>query len=159
MGVGPNSEQRTARMNETHSISETAILVGVAHHQQDLFTVEEYLEELAFLVDTAGGVPVKKFIQKLEFPDPRTYVGKGKLEEIRAYISLHEVDIAVFDDELSPSQIRNIERELKCRIIDRNNLILDIFAKRARTAHSRTQVELAQCEYLLPRLTRMWTHL
>jgi len=146
-------------MNETHSISETAILVGVAHHQQDLFTVEEYLEELAFLVDTAGGVPVKKFIQKLEFPDPRTYVGKGKLEEIRAYISLHEVDIAVFDDELSPSQIRNIERELKCRILDRNNLILDIFAKRARTAHSRTQVELAQCEYLLPRLTRMWTHL
>lgn len=146
-------------MNETQSISETAILVGVAHHQQDFFTVQEYLEELAFLVDTAGGVPVKKFIQKLEFPDPRTYVGKGKLEEIRAYISLHEVDIAVFDDELSPSQIRNIERELKCRILDRNNLILDIFAKRARTAHSRTQVELAQCEYLLPRLTRMWTHL
>jgi len=146
-------------MTETQSISETAILIGVAHHQQDLFTIEEYLEELAFLVDTAGGVPVKKFIQKLEFPDPRTYVGKGKLEEIRAYISLHEVDIAVFDDELSPSQIRNIERELKCRILDRNNLILDIFAKRARTAHSRTQVELAQCEYLLPRLTRMWTHL
>ena len=146
-------------MNETQSISETVILIGVAHHQQDLFTVEEYLEELAFLVETAGGVPVKKFIQKLEFPDPRTYVGKGKLEEIRSYISLHEVDIAVFDDELSPSQIRNIERELKCRILDRNNLILDIFAKRARTAHSRTQVELAQCEYLLPRLTRMWTHL
>jgi len=138
---------------------ETAILVGVAHHQQDIFTVEEYLEELAFLVDTAGGITVKKFIQKLEFPDPRTYVGKGKLEEIRAYISLNEVDIAVFDDELSPSQIRNIERELQCRILDRNNLILDIFAKRARTAHSRTQVELAQCEYILPRLTRMWTHL
>jgi len=146
-------------MNETQSISETAILIGVAHHQLDLFTVEEYLEELAFLVETAGGIPVKKFIQKLEFPDPRTYVGKGKLEEIRSYISLHKVDIAVFDDELSPSQIRNIERELKCRILDRNNLILDIFAKRARTAHSRTQVELAQCEYLLPRLTRMWTHL
>jgi GTP-binding protein HflX len=146
-------------MNETQSISETVILIGVAHHQQDLLTVEEYLEELAFLVDTAGGIPVKKFIQKLEFPDPRTYVGKGKLEEIHSYISLHEVDIAVFDDELSPSQIRNIERELKCRILDRNNLILDIFAKRARTANSRTQVELAQCEYLLPRLTRMWTHL
>jgi GTP-binding protein HflX len=146
-------------MNETQSIKETAILVGVAHHQQDLFTVEEYLAELAFLVDTAGGIPIKRFIQKLEFPDPKTYVGKGKLEEIRSYISLHEVDIAVFDDELSPSQIRNIERELKCRILDRNNLILDIFAKRARTAHSRTQVELAQCEYLLPRLTRMWTHL
>ena len=146
-------------MNEIASGSETAILVGVAHHQQDFFTVEEYLEELAFLVDTAGGIPVKKFIQKLEFPDPRTYVGKGKLEEIRSYITFHEVDIAIFDDELSPSQIRNIERELKCRILDRNNLILDIFAKRARTAHSRTQVELAQCEYLLPRLTRMWTHL
>ncbi len=146
-------------MNQTQPIQESAILIGVAHHQQDFFTVEEYLEELAFLVDTAGGNPVKKFIQKLEYPDPRTYVGKGKLEEIRAYISLHEVDIAVFDDELSPSQIRNIERELKCRILDRNNLILDIFAKRARTAHSRTQVELAQCEYLLPRLTRMWTHL
>ncbi|MGA2823151.1 MAG: GTPase HflX [Bacteroidales bacterium] len=146
-------------MNETASGSETAILIGVAHHQQDLFTVEEYLEELAFLVDTAGGIPVKKFIQKLEFPDPRTYVGKGKLEEICSYITFHEVDIAIFDDELSPSQIRNIERKLKCRILDRNNLILDIFAKRARTANSRTQVELAQCEYLLPRLTRMWTHL
>jgi GTP-binding protein HflX len=146
-------------MNETASGSETVILVGVATQQQNLLLVEEYLEELAFLVDTAGGIPVKKFIQKLEFPDPRTYVGKGKLEEIHSYISLHEVDIAVFDDELSPSQIRNIERELKCRILDRNNLILDIFAKRARTANSRTQVELAQCEYLLPRLTRMWTHL
>jgi GTP-binding protein HflX len=146
-------------MPDTSVIQETAILIGVAHHQQDFFTVEEYLEELAFLVDTAGGVVLKKFIQKLEYPDPRTYVGKGKLEEIRAYISSNEVNIAVFDDELSPSQIRNIEKELKCRILDRNNLILDIFAKRARTAHSRTQVELAQCEYLLPRLTRMWTHL
>ncbi|MGA3012536.1 MAG: GTPase HflX [Bacteroidales bacterium] len=146
-------------MPDTSPIQETVILVGVAYHQQDYSTVEEYLEELAFLVDTAGGIPVKKFIQKLEYPDPRTYVGKGKLEEIRAYISDHDVDIAVFDDELSPSQIRNIEKELKCRILDRNNLILDIFARRARTAHSRTQVELAQCEYLLPRLTRMWTHL
>jgi len=146
-------------MNDTRTTKETAILVGVAHHQQDLFTIEEYLDELAFLVDTAGGITVKKFIQKLEYPDPRTYVGKGKLEEISAYISSNEVDIAVFDDELTPSQIRNIEKELNCRILDRNNLILDIFAKRARTAHSRTQVELAQCEYLLPRLTRMWTHL
>jgi GTP-binding protein HflX len=146
-------------MPDTSPIQETVILVGVAHHQQDRFTEEEYLEELAFLVDTAGGVTVKKFIQKLEYPDPKTYVGKGKLEEIRSYISMHEVDIAVFDDELSPSQIRNIEKGLHCRILDRNNLILDIFARRARTAHSRTQVELAQCEYLLPRLTRMWTHL
>ena len=146
-------------MNNTASIKETAILVGVSHHQQDMMQVEEYLEELAFLVDTAGGIPVKKFIQRVDFPDPKTYVGKGKLQEISDYISIHETDIAVFDDELSPSQIRNIERQLKCRILDRNNLILDIFAKRARTAHSRTQVELAQCEYLLPRLTRMWTHL
>ncbi len=146
-------------MPDTSPIQETIILVGVAHHQQDQVTEEEYLEELAFLVDTAGGVTVKKFIQKLEYPDPKTYVGKGKLEEIRSYISAQDVDIAVFDDELSPSQIRNIENGLHCRILDRNNLILDIFAKRARTAHSRTQVELAQCEYLLPRLTRMWTHL
>jgi GTP-binding protein HflX len=146
-------------MPETSPIQETVILVGVAHHQQDRFTEEEYLEELAFLVDTAGGVTVKKFIQRLEYPDPKTYIGKGKLEEIRSYISINEVDIAVFDDELSPSQIRNLEKGLNCRILDRNNLILDIFAKRARTAHSRTQVELAQCEYLLPRLTRMWTHL
>ncbi len=146
-------------MPDTSPIQETVILVGVSHHQQDYFMVEEYLEELAFLVDTAGGVTLKKFIQKLDYPDPRTYVGKGKLEEIRIYISDHDIDIAVFDDELSPSQIRNIEKELSCRILDRNNLILDIFAKRARTANSRTQVELAQCEYLLPRLTRMWTHL
>jgi GTP-binding protein HflX len=146
-------------MPDTSPIQETVILVGVAYHQQDFSTVEEYLEELAFLVDTAGGIPVKKFIQKLDYPDPRTYVGRGKLKEIQTYISDHDVDIAVFDDELSTSQIRNIEKELKCRILDRNNLILDIFAKRARTAHSRTQVELAQCEYLLPRLTRMWTHL
>ena len=135
-------------MPDTSPIQETVILVGVSHHQQDYFMVEEYLEELAFLVDTAGGVTLKKFIQKLDYPDPRTYVGKGKLEEIRIYISDHDIDIAVFDDELSPSQIRNIEKELSCRILDRNNLILDIFAKRARTANSRTQVELAQCEYL-----------
>jgi GTPase len=121
--------------------------------------VREYLEELAFLVDTAGGIAVKRFIQKLELPDSRTYVGKGKMEEIMKYVREHPVDIAVFDDELSPSQIRNIEKNLNCRILDRNNLILDIFAKRAMTSHARTQVELAQCEYLLPRLTRMWTHL
>lgn len=158
MGRGRGWGQ-TAKMNDTSSHTETAVLIGVAHHKQELVKVEEYLDELAFLVDTAGGIPLKKFIQKLEYPDPRTYVGKGKLDEIRAYIEDNKVDIAVFDDELSTSQIRNIEKELNCRILDRNNLILDIFAKRARTAHSRTQVELAQCEYLLPRLTRMWTHL
>ncbi|MCX6244329.1 MAG: GTPase HflX [Bacteroidetes bacterium] len=146
-------------MVDTNSTKETAILIGVATPRQDRVIEEEYLEELAFLVDTAGGVPVKKFMQRLEYPDPRTYVGKGKLEEILSFISENPVDIAVFDDELTPAQIRNIERELKCRILDRNNLILDIFARRARTAHARTQVELAQCEYLLPRLTRMWTHL
>jgi GTPase len=146
-------------MIDTASKKETAVLVGVVAPPQDAVLEEEYLDELAFLVDTAGGVPLKRFLQKLEYPDPRTYVGKGKLEEIRTYIESTRADIAVFDDELSPAQIRNIERALGCRILDRNNLILDIFAKRARTAHARTQVELAQCEYLLPRLTRMWTHL
>ncbi|MCX6249504.1 MAG: GTPase HflX [Bacteroidetes bacterium] len=146
-------------MNITNPVCETAVLVGLATRDQDIVKVGEYLEELAFLVDTAGGIPIKRFMQKLDLPDSRTYVGKGKLEEIRAYISEHEVDIAVFDDELSPSQIRNIEKVLQCRILDRNNLILDIFAHRAKTAYAKTQVELAQCEYLLPRLTRMWTHL
>jgi GTPase len=121
--------------------------------------INEYLDELAFLVDTAGGFAVKRFIQRLESADRRTFVGSGKLMEISAYVQEENIDAAIFDDELSPSQIRNIERELKCKILDRNNLILDIFASRARTAHARTQVELAQYEYLLPRLTRMWTHL
>lgn len=146
-------------MIETTSLKETAILVGVATRDQDPEQAKEYLEELAFLVDTAGGIPVKSFIQKLEYPDPRTYIGRGKLEEIRSYMAENPVDLVVFDDELTPSQIRNVDHVLKSRILDRNNLILDIFAKRAKTAHSRVQVELAQCEYLLPRLTRMWTHL
>jgi GTPase len=146
-------------MIETAHKKETVILIGVATRDQDYDKAREYLEELAFLVDTAGGLPVKKFIQKLDFPDPRTYVGKGKLEEIRAYMQSDPADMIVFDDELSPSQIRNIDEVLNCRILDRNNLILDIFAKRAQTSHARVQVELAQCEYLLPRLTRMWTHL
>jgi GTPase len=146
-------------MTDTSIRKETAVLIGVATHDQNFGRVTEYLEELAFLVDTAGGIPGKRFIQKLEYPDPRTYIGKGKLEEVRHYIHENEIDLAVFDDELSPAQIRNIEKEFHCRILDRNNLILDIFAKRARTSHSRTQVELAQCEYMLPRLTRMWTHL
>jgi GTPase len=146
-------------MISTAPRQETAILIGVATRDQDPEQVKEYLEELAFLVDTAGGIPMKKFIQKLEYPDPRTYVGRGKLEEIRDYLEEHPADLIVFDDELTPSQIRNIDHVLKSRILDRNNLILDIFARRAKTAHSRVQVELAQCEYLLPRLTRMWTHL
>jgi GTP-binding protein HflX len=146
-------------MIDTAPARETAILVGVATPEQDVDLTREYLEELAFLVDTAGGIPVKKFIQKLSHPDSRTYVGSGKLDEIRSWMEKHPADVAVFDDELSPSQIRNIERVLHCRILDRNNLILDIFARRAVSSYARTQVELAQNEYLLPRLTRMWTHL
>jgi len=144
---------------DTYKPSETAVLVGLSSKTQDLRQISEYLDELAFLVETAGGVPLKRFIQQLEKPDPRTFVGSGKLLEIQTYINENKVNIAVFDDELTPSQIRNIERELKCKILDRTHLILDIFAKRARTAHAKTQVELAQYQYLLPRLTRMWTHL
>ena len=135
------------------------MLVGVVAGTDTEERVREYLDELAFLADTAGAVTEKWFIQKLPNIDPRTFVGTGKLMEIRDYVQENNTDIVVFDDELSPSQIRNIERELKCRILDRNNLILDIFARRARTAHAKTQVELAQYQYLLPRLTRMWTHL
>jgi GTP-binding protein HflX len=146
-------------MIETAPIKETAVLIGLATHSQDIDRTNEYLEELAFLVDTAGGIPVKRFTQKLDHADSRTYVGSGKLKEIHLWMQENPVDMAVFDDELSPSQIRNIENILQCRILDRNNLILDIFARRAVTSYARTQVELAQNEYLLPRLTRMWTHL
>ncbi len=146
-------------MIETARIKETAVLIGLATQRQDLERTNEYLAELAFLVDTAGGVPVKQFTQKLDHADSRTYVGSGKLNEIHAWMKENPTDMAVFDDELTPSQIRNIENVLQCRILDRNNLILDIFARRAVTSYARTQVELAQNEYLLPRLTRMWTHL
>lgn len=135
------------------------MLVGVVSGHDTEERVVEYLDELAFLADTAGANTVKRFIQKLPSRDARTFVGSGKLFEIRDFILENEIDIVVFDDELSPSQLRNIENTLKCRILDRNNLILDIFAKRARTSHAKTQVELAQYQYLLPRLTRMWTHL
>ncbi len=138
---------------------ETAILIGIIDQDQDAATVEEYLQELAFLTETAGAIPEKTFVQKLDYPNPRTFVGSGKLMEIREYVAMNKVDLVIFDDELTPSQLRNIEQELKCRILDRTNLILDIFARRAQTAHAKTQVELAQYEYLLPRLTRMWTHL
>ena len=146
-------------MIDTSQVKETAILVGLATRQQNMERTLEYLEELAFLVDTAGGISGKRFVQKLEYADPRTYVGSGKLKEIADFLEEAPSDMVVFDDELSPSQIRNIEKVLKCRILDRNNLILDIFARRAQTSYARTQVELAQNEYLLPRLTRMWTHL
>jgi GTPase len=138
---------------------ERAVLVGVVTPDVDEATVAEYLDELAFLAETAGAVPVKRFSQKVEYPNPRTFVNKGKIEEIAMFISENKIDIAIFDDDLSPSQIRNIEKILNCRILDRTNLILDIFASRARTSHARAQVELAQYQYLLPRLTGMWTHL
>ena len=143
----------------TEIIPEKAILVGLITPKQDAERVKEYLDELSFLIETAGAIPGKRFVQRLEYPDPRTYVGSGKLIELRDYVKENKIDVAIFDDGLSPSQIRNIENELECKILDRNNLILYIFAKRAQTAYAKTQVELAQYEYLLPRLTRMWTHL
>ncbi|NLM92307.1 MAG: GTPase HflX [Bacteroidales bacterium] len=144
---------------ETKQVKEKVVLVGAILGRQTEALVSEYLDELEFLVDTAGGETMRRFTQKLDRPDPATFIGKGKFEEITAYVKEHEIDLVVFDDELSPSQHRNLERTLKCRVIDRSNLILDIFAQRARTAHARTQVELAQYQYLLPRLAGMWTHL
>ena len=138
---------------------ETAVLVGVITQDQTEDMAREYLEELAFLADTAGAEQRAVFTQRLDVPHPRTFIGSGKLNEVRDYVKHEEIDLVIFDDELSPSQLRNIERELNCRILDRTNLILDIFAGRAKTAHAKTQVELAQYQYLLPRLTRMWTHL
>ena len=143
----------------TKKEKEKAVLVGIAHPSQSMTEVKEYLDELAFLTETAGAIPVKQFVQKLDIPHPRTFIGTGKLSEVQAYIKMEEIELVIFDDELTPSQMRNIEGELKCKILDRTNLILDIFAKRAQTAHAKTQVELAQYEYLLPRLTGMWTHL
>jgi GTP-binding protein HflX len=146
-------------MIETNSPLERAILIGINYPGQDEHEVEDFLDELSFLTETAGAEPVKRFIQKLDTPNPRTFVGSGKIEEIALFVEENDIDIAIFDDELSPSQIRNIEKAIGCRILDRTNLILDIFAHRARTSHARTQVELAQYQYLLPRLTGMWTHL
>jgi len=146
-------------MYETTDKPERAVLIGLITSAQDEVKSAEYLDELEFLIDTAGGIPVKRFVQRLEYPDPRTFVGSGKLEEITAYIRADGIEMAVFDDELSAAQIRNLEKVLECKVLDRTNLILDIFARRARTAHARTQVELAQYQYLLPRLTGMWTHL
>ncbi len=139
--------------------TERAVLVGLITEQQNETKATEYLDELAFLADTAGAVTVKTFLQRIPYPNPRTFVGKGKLEEIRAFIEENDISMAIFDDDLSSKQVLNIERELKVKILDRTSLILDIFAKRARTANAKTQVELAQYQYLLPRLTRMWTHL
>ncbi|WP_167614162.1 GTPase HflX [Maribellus sediminis] len=146
-------------MIETAAITEKAVIVGLINQDQDENQVKEYLDELEFLADTAGAVVLKRFTQKLDVPNKATFVGPGKLEEIGNYIKVVEADTVIFDDELSPTQLRNLERQLECKILDRTNLILDIFAKRAQTAHAKTQVELAQYQYLLPRLTRMWTHL
>lgn len=147
------------KLHDTRKKQETAILVGVVSQQQKIEQAEEYLDELSFLTYTAGARVVKRFLQRLPKPHAGTFVGEGKLQEIAAFVIEQEIDIVIFDDELSPSQIRNLEQTLKCKILDRSNLILDIFATRARTAQAKMQVELAQAQYLLPRLTRMWTHL
>ena len=138
---------------------ERGILISVIQQGMTEELCEEYLDELEFLALTAGVVSVKKFTQKIQIPNPRTYIGKGKLDEIKEFIDNNDIELAIFDDELSPSQLRNIERVFEIKILDRNNLILDIFASRARTSHARAQVELAQMQYMLPRLTRLWTHL
>lgn len=138
---------------------ETAVLVGVITKDQDEKSATEYLDELEFLTYTAGGQVLKRFVQKMTLPNPKTFIGTGKMEEVENYIKEHGISTAIFDDELSPAQERNISKILNCKVLDRTNLILDIFAQRAETSYARTQVELAQCEYLLPRLKGMWTHL
>lgn len=143
----------------TKESNERTVLVGLITASQNEQKTREYLDELSFLAETAGAVPVKTFLQKVDYPNPRTYVGKGKLEEIKAYVEEHEIGLVIFDDDLSTKQATNIEKELQVKVLDRTSLILDIFANRAQTATARTQVELAQYQYLLPRLTRMWTHL
>ena len=147
------------KMIEHEKRQERAVLVAVSTQGQNRERTEEYLDELEFLLETAGGIAVGRFVQPLDRPNSVTYLGTGKLEELKQYIKAEEIDMAIFDDELSATQIRNLENELECRILDRTNLILDIFAKNAKTAYAKTQVELAQYQYMLPRLTRMWTHL
>lgn len=150
-------------MDEGHvlvdAVDEKCILVGVISQYGTEEQANEYLDELEFLAETAGAIADARFLQKLPYPNPKTFVGKGKLEEIKAYIDANCIDVCIFDDELSPSQLRNIERVFEIKVLDRNNLILDIFASRARSSHAKTQVELAQLQYLLPRLTGLWTHL
>ena len=161
-GKGGVKKRPTPQERNTFStdiIPEKAILVAVCPAGQTMERTEEYLNELAFLLETAGGETLFKVIQRLDRPDTRTYVGSGKLDEIKEYKQALDADFIVIDDELSPAQLRNLEKELECRILDRTTLILDIFAKRARTSVAKTQVELAQLQYMLPRLTRMWTHL
>lgn len=140
-------------------IREKAVLIGAITSFQSEDRLKEYLDELAFLADTAGADSIKRFTQKLDNPNPKTFLGSGKIEEIAAFIKAEEIDLAIFDDELSPSQIKNVEKIFDTKVLDRTNLILDIFAARATTSYARTQVELAQYQYILPRLTNMWTHL
>ena len=144
---------------KTEIYEEKAVLVGLITQTQTEDKAREYLDELAFLADTAGAKPDKLFFQRVDYPNPKTFVGPGKLQEIKEYVDENEIGLVIFDDELSPKQLRNIEAELKVLVLDRTNLILDIFAKRAQTANAKTQVELAQLQYMLPRLTRLWTHL
>ena len=150
-------------MSEGHvlvdAVEERCVLVGVIAQKTTEAQAMDYIDELAFLAETAGAITVEVFMQKLELPNPKTYVGTGKLEEIRDYVKARNIELVIFDDELSPSQLRNIEAFLELKVLDRNSLILDIFASRARTSHAKTQVELAQLQYMLPRLTRLWTHL
>ncbi|MEK9608074.1 MAG: GTPase HflX [Flavobacteriaceae bacterium] len=147
-------------MFESKSITlEKTVIVGIVNRQQDPNQAKEYLDELAFLVHTAGGIVGQRFVQKMQTPNPKTFIGSGKMEEVDQYISDQEVSTVVFDDELTPAQQVNIEKKLRCKILDRTGLILDIFAQRAQTSYARTQVELAQYEYLLPRLKGLWTHL
>jgi GTP-binding protein HflX len=138
---------------------EKAVLVGLIQKEVTPDQVREYLDELSFLAETAGAIAIERFTQRLPHPDSRTFVGKGKLEEIKQYVASRDINVVIFDDELTGSQISNIEKEVKCRVIDRSDLILDIFASRARTAQAKVQVELAQYQYILPRLKGMWTHL
>jgi GTPase len=146
-------------MNDTSPVTERAVIIGIITSRVTEQQVNDYLDELEFLLETAGALPAKRFVQRLDNPDSRTFVGSGKLQEITEYVKAEKIDAVVCDDELSPSQIRNLEKALECKIMDRTALILDIFAHRARTTTAKTQVELAQYEYMLPRLTRMWTHL
>jgi len=141
------------------AVEETCVLVGIITQAITEDQAKEYIEELRFLAETAGAITQKVFLQKVQIENPKTFVGKGKIEEVRDYVQQNAIDIVIFDDELSPSQLRNIERILECKVMDRNSLILDIFASRARTSHAKTQVELAQLQYMLPRLTGLWTHL
>lgn len=138
---------------------EDAVLIGIINREQNEERITEYLDELEFLTYTAGGEVKKRFVQRVEVPNPKTFIGSGKMKEVEAFVTEHEIGSVIFDDELSPAQQRNIEKQLRCKIIDRTSLILDIFAQRAQTSYARTQVELAQYQYLLPRLTGLWTHL